>query len=263
MNIFKNIFKNNLFIFFIFILVFNTNVDAAEGTTLKNLKPGFSFEGPFGKFDKDSLKRGYQVYSEVCSSCHGMKQLSFRNLSQPGGPEFSVEKVKAIASSYSIVDGTDEYGEPIERSMLPSDHFPKPFSNKDEAKAANNGAYPPDLSLIVKARVDGYNYLYSLLKGYEEEMPDDLDIGDLSYNPWYPGGAIAMYQPLYDESVEYEDGTQATIDQMSYDVTNFLAWAAEPTMEERKRLGFIVMGFLIIFLILMYLSVNRLFRDVH
>jgi len=152
MNIFKNIFKNNLFIFFIFILVFNTNVDAAEGTTLKNLKPGFSFEGPFGKFDKDSLKRGYQVYSEVCSSCHGMKQLSFRNLSQPGGPEFSIEKVKAIASSYSIVDGTDEYGEPIERSMLPSDHFPKPFSNKDEAKAANNGAYPPDLSVIVKAR---------------------------------------------------------------------------------------------------------------
>ena len=137
------------------------------------------------------------------------------------------------------------------------------LNDANEAKAANNGAYPPDLSLIVKARVDGYNYLYSLLKGYEEEMPNDLDIGDLSYNPWYPGGAIAMYQPLYDESVEYEDGTQATIDQMSYDVTNFLAWAAEPTMEERKRLGFIVMGFLIIFFILMYLSVNRLFRDVH
>jgi len=262
MNIFKNIFKNN-FYFFLILFIISGSVNAAEGTTFKNQKPGFSFEGPFGKFDKESLKRGYQVYSEVCSACHGMKQLSFRNLSQPGGPEFSIEKVKAIASSYSIVDGTDEYGEPIERSMLPSDHFPKPFSNKDEAKAANNGAYPPDLSLIVKARVDGYNYLYSLLKGYEEEMPDDLDIGDLSYNPWYPGGAIAMYQPLYDESVEYEDGTQATIDQMSYDVTNFLAWAAEPTMEERKRLGFIVMGFLIIFLILMYLSVNRLFRDVH
>ena len=110
---------------------------------------------------------------------------------------------------------------------------------------------------------DGYNYLYSLLKGYEEEIPEDLDIGDLSYNPWYPGGAIAMYQPLYDESVEYEDGTPATIDQMSYDVANFLTWAAEPTMEERKRLGFIVMGFLIIFVILMYLSVSRLFRDVH
>ena len=112
----------------------------------------------------------------------------------------------------------------------------------------------------------GYKNLDELIKNTVPEnilLKDDLDIGDLSYNPWYPGGAIAMYQPLYDESVEYEDGTQATIDQMSYDVTNFLAWAAEPTMEERKRLGFIVMGFLIIFLILMYLSVNRLFRDVH
>ena len=263
MNIFKDIFKNNLFIILTIVFMLTDTAFTAEGTTYKNLKPGFSFEGPFGKFDRESLKRGYQVYSEVCSSCHGMKQLSFRNLAQSGGPEFSVDRVKEIASSYTFIYGNDEYGEPLERSMLPSDHFPKPFGSKDEAKAANNGAYPPDLSLIVKARVDGYNYLYSLLTGYEEEMPDDLDIGDLSYNPWYPGGAIAMYQPLYDESVEYVDGTQATIDQMSYDVTNFLAWAAEPTMEERKRLGFIVMGFLIIFLILMYLSVNRLFRDVH
>ena len=262
MNIFKKIFKNNFFFFLIFISI-SGNVNAAEGTTFKNLKPGFSFEGPFGKFDKESLKRGYQVYSEVCSACHGMKQLSFRNLSQPGGPEFSIKKVKDIASGYSIIDGTNEYGEPIERSMVLTDRFPKPYGNKDEAKAANNGAYPPDLSLIVKARVDGYNYLYSLLNGYEEEIPLDRDVGDLSYNPWFPGGAIAMYQPLYDESVEYEDGTIATIDQMSYDVTNFLAWAAEPTMEERKRLGFVVMGFLFIFLILMYLSVNRLFRDVH
>ena len=156
-----------------------------------------------------------------------MKQLSFRNLSQSGGPEFSPEKVKAIASDYLIIDGADEYGEPIERSMLPSDHFPKPFNNKEEAKAANNGAYPPDLSLIVKARVDGYNYLYSLLMGYEEEMPDDMDIGDLSYNPWYPGGAIAMYQPLYDESVEYEDGTPATINQMSYECLLYTSDAAD------------------------------------
>ena len=255
--------KYKIFIFLFLTLGFGVNANSAEGTTFKNLKPGFSFEGPFGKFDKESLKRGYQVYSEVCSSCHGLKQLSFRNLSQPGGPEFSIESVKEIASGYSITDGFDEYGEPIERSMLPSDRFPRPYGSKEEAKGANNGAYPPDLSLIVKARADGYNYLYSLLKGYEEEIPEDLDIGDLSYNPWYPGGAIAMYQPLYDESVEYEDGTPATLDQMSYDVANFLTWAAEPTMEERKRLGFIVMGFLIIFVILMYLSVSRLFRDVH
>ena len=228
MNIFRNIFKNNMFIFLVLIFGFSTNANSAEGTTFKNLKPGFSFEGPFGKFDKESLKRGYQVYSEVCSSCHGLKQLSFRNLSQPGGPEFSIERVKEIASEYSITDGFDEYGEPLERSMLPSDRFPRPYGSKEEAKGANNGAYPPDLSLIVKARADGYNYLYSLLKGYEEEIPEDLDIGDLSYNPWYPGGAIAMYQPLYDDSVEYEDGTPATLDQMSYDVANFLTWAAEP-----------------------------------
>ena len=257
----KNFLK--LLAFFTIILTLISSKASAAGEKQELLKVDWSFKSFFGKFDRASLQRGYQVYSEVCSACHGMKQLSFRNLSQPGGPEFSVEKVKTIASNFSIIDGTNEYGEPIERSMVLTDRFPQPYANKDEAKAANNGAYPPDLSLIVKARVDGYNYLYSLLNGYEEEIPEDKDIGDLSYNPWFPGGAIAMYQPLYDESVEYEDGTIATIDQMSYDVTNFLAWASEPTMEERKKLGFVVMGFLAIFLILMYLSVNKLFRDVH
>ena len=155
MSIFRNTFKNNIFIFLVLTFGFSVNANSAEGTTFKNLKPGFSFEGPFGKFDKESLKRGYQVYSEVCSSCHGLKQLSFRNLSQPGGPEFSIERVKEIASGYSITDGFDEYGEPIERSMLPSDRFPRPYGSKEEAKGANNGAYPPDLSLIVKARLMG------------------------------------------------------------------------------------------------------------
>ena len=242
----------------------NQNLLASGDETIKNLKPNFSFEGPFGKFDRESLKRGYQVYSEVCSSCHGMKQLSFRNLSQPGGPEFSVNKVKEIASEYFILDGSDEYGDPIERSRVPSDRFQPPFDNKDAAKASNNGAYPPDLSLIVKARSDGANYIYSLLSGYEEPMPESMHIDEsLSYNPWFSGSAIAMAQPLYDEMVEYDDGTIASISQMSYDVANFLAWAAEPTMEERKSLGLIVMGFLFIFLILMFFSVRRLFKDVH
>lgn len=254
-----------IIILFSFVFVSgNGNLFAAGGEAYKNLKPGFSFEGPFGKFDRESLKRGYQVYSEVCSSCHGMKQLSFRNLSQPGGPEFSVERVKEIASEYFIMDGADEYGDPIERSRLPSDRFQSPFDSKDAAKAANNGAYPPDLSLIVKARSDGSNYIYSLLSGYEEVMPDSVNIDDaLSYNPWFPGNAIAMTQPIYDEMVEYEDGTLATVSQMSYDVSNFLTWAAEPTMEERKSLGLIVIGFLSIFLILMFFSVRRLFEDVH
>ena len=254
-------------IIILFSFVFISNADslsAAGGEAYKNLKPGFSFEGPFGKFDRESLKRGYQVYSEVCASCHGMKQLSFRNLSQPGGPEFSIDKVKEIAAEYFIMDGADEYGDPIERTRIPSDRFQPPFDNKDAAKAANNGAYPPDLSLIAKARSDGTNYIYSLLAGYEEDIPENISIDDaLSYNPWFPGNAIAMAQPLYDEMVEYTDGTEATISQMSYDVANFLAWSAEPTMEERKSLGLIVMGFLSIFLILMFFSVRRLFEDVH
>ena len=254
-------------IIILFSFVFISNADslsAAGGEAYKNLKPGFSFEGPFGKFDRESLKRGYQVYSEVCASCHGMKQLSFRNLSQPGGPEFSIDRVKEIAAEYFIMDGADEYGDPVERTRIPSDRFQSPFDSKDAAKAANNGAYPPDLSLITKARSDGTNYIYSLLSGYEEIIPDNITIDDaLSYNPWFPGNAIAMAQPLYDEMVEYTDGTEATISQMSYDVANFLTWAAEPSMEERKSLGIIVMGFLIIFLILMFFSVRRLFEDVH
>ena len=254
-------------IIILFSFVFISNADslsAAGGEAYKNLKPGFSFEGPFGKFDRESLKRGYQVYSEVCASCHGMKQLSFRNLSQPGGPEFSIDRVKEIAAEYFIMDGADEYGDPVERARIPSDRFQPPFDNKDAAKAANNGAYPPDLSLIAKARSDGTNYIYSLLAGYEEDIPENISIDDaLSYNPWFPGNAIAMAQPLYDEMVEYTDGTEATISQMSYDVANFLAWSAEPTMEERKSLGLIVMGFLSIFLILMFFSVRRLFEDVH
>ena len=254
-----------IIILFSFVFISNAeSLSAAGGEAYKNLKPGFSFEGPFGKFDRESLKRGYQVYSEVCASCHGMKQLSFRNLSQPGGPEFSIDRVKEIAAEYFIMDGADEYGDPVERTRIPSDRFQSPFDSKDAAKAANNGAYPPDLSLITKARSDGTNYIYSLLIGYEETMPENISIDDaLSYNPWFPGNAIAMAQPLYDEMVEYTDGTEATISQMSYDVANFLTWAAEPSMEERKSLGIIVMGFLIIFLILMFFSVRRLFEDVH
>ena len=171
--------KLSKIIIILFSFVFISNTDsllAAGGEVYKNLKPGFSFEGPFGKFDRQSLKRGYQVYSEVCASCHGMKQLSFRNLSQPGGPEFSIEKVKEIAAEYFIMDGADEYGDPIERTRIPSDRFQPPFDNKDAAKAANNGAYPPDLSLITKARSDGTNYIYSLLVGYEEAIPESLTV---------------------------------------------------------------------------------------
>ena len=164
----------------------------------------------------------------------------------------------------SIIDGFDDYGDPVERNRILSDRFPNPYDSKEAAKASNNGAYPPDLSLIVKARSGGYNYIYSLLQGYGKEIPNDVEISDtLSYNPWFPGGGIAMYQPLYEDSVEYEDGTYASVEQMSADVTAFLAWAAEPEMEERKRLGFIVMSFLIIFTLLMFFTTTRLWKDVH
>ena len=232
----------------------------AAGSKIDIPKYDWSWKGFFGTYDRASAQRGLKVYREVCAGCHSMDLIAYRNLEDLG---FSEAHIKAIAAEYLIPDGPNDEGEMFEREAIPSDRFANPYPNVQAARAANNGAYPPDLSLIVKARVDGYNYLYSLLNGYEEEIPEDKDIGDLSYNPWFPGGAIAMYQPLYDESVEYEDGTIATIDQMSYDVTNFLTWAAEPTMEERKKLGFVVMGFLVVFLILMYLSVNKLFRDVH
>ena len=253
-----------LFLIFNTLFTFDGDAKSAGGETYDLIKPGFSFEGATGTFDRAQLRRGYQVYKEVCASCHSMKQLSFRNLSQKGGPEYTESDAKIFASEFFITDSFDDYGDPIERARVLSDSFPDPYESKEAAKASNNGAYPPDLSLIVKARSGGYNYIYSLLQGYGKEIPEGVEISDtLSYNPWFPGGGIAMYQPLYDESVEYEDGTYASIEQMSADVTAFLAWSAEPEMEERKRLGFIVMSFLFIFALLMFFTTNRLWRDVH
>ena len=249
---------------FSFLFVLSEETFSAGGETYDLIKPGFSFEGPTGTFDRSQLRRGYQVYREVCASCHSMKQLAFRNLSQKGGPEYTEDDSKVFAAEYTIIDGFDDYGDPVERNRILSDRFPDPYDSKEAAKASNNGAYPPDLSLIVKARSGGYNYIYSLLQGYGKEIPGDVEISDtLSYNPWFPGGGIAMYQPLYEDSVEYEDGTYASVEQMSADVTTFLAWAAEPEMEERKRLGFIVMSFLIIFTLLMFFTTTRLWKDVH
>mgnify|MGYP001166674918 CR=1 FL=1 len=264
--IMKNISKILLILFSILFLYGTSYAsDDVNQKTHKILKPGFSFEGPFGVFDRSELRRGYQVYSEVCSSCHSIDQLSFRNLIQEGGPEFSEEETKRIASQYTISDRYDDYGELVERKRLLSDRFPSPFPNKKAAMFANNGSYPPDLSLIVKARVGGHNYIYSLLSGYEETIPEGLEVsGTLSYNPWYPGSAgIAMMQPLYDDLIEYSDGTPATIDQMAYDVTVFLSWVSEPELEARKKMGFVVIGFLIIFVFLMYLSTRRLWKEVH
>lgn len=220
----------------------------------------WSFDGPFGHYDRAALQRGFQVYKETCSACHSMNLLSLRNLGEPGGPTFSEAEVKALAAQYQIAD-IDENGEAITRPGIPSDRFPSPFANAKAAAAANNGATPPDFSVLAKARPDGPNYIHALLTGYTD-APADMKMGDnMSYNPFFPGGNIAMAQPLVDGSVTYADGTKATVDQMSRDVTQFLMWAAEPKLEERKRLGFMVMSFIAILAGLLFLSYKRLWRD--
>ena len=223
----------------------------------------WSFAGPFGTYDRNALRRGSQVYKEVCASCHGMKQISFRNLSQPGGPEFSEAEVKAIAAEYEVTDGPDDYGDMYERPALPKDRFVEPYPNVNAARAANGGAYPPDLSLITKARSGGPDYIHALLSGYEE-APEGVEMRPgLYYNPYMAGGKIAMPAPLLEELVEYGDGTPATVQQMSLDVTQFLNWAAEPELEQRKRTGFMVLIYLTIFAGLLYFSMRKIWADQH
>lgn len=227
----------------------------------------WSFDGMFGRVDKPAAQRGFQVYKEVCAACHGLERVAFRNLE---ALSFSEAEVKALAATYQIKDGPDDAGEMFERPGLPSDYFPPPYANENAARAAFNGAYPPDLSLIVKARPDGANYLYSLLTGYGDAAAHDhAEAGHVHltegqyYNPYFPGGALAMPPPLADGQVAYEDGTEASIDQMSRDVTGFLQWAAEPEMEARKRMGIKVLIFLSVFTAFMYLAKRNLWRKLH
>lgn len=223
----------------------------------------WSFAGPFGTYDRNALRRGFKVYREVCAACHGMELIAFRNLGQPGGPEFSEAQVKAIAAEYTVEDGPDDLGDMFERAALPKDRFPSPYPNENAARAANGGAYPPDLSLINKARAYGPDYIHALLTGYVEK-PADLELREgLYYNPYMAGGAIAMPSPLMEDIVEYEDGTPATVEQMSLDVTHFLNWTAEPELEARKRTGVMVMIYLLIFSGLLYFSMRKIWADQH
>lgn len=218
----------------------------------------WSFEGLFGTFDKASAQRGYQVYKEVCASCHSMNLIAFRNLQALG---FSEAEVKVLASEYDY-DYIDDDGEVASRPGLPSDKFKNPYANKKAAAAANNGKAPPDLSLMIKARHDGANYVHSLLVGYED-APEGVEVGaGLAYNPYYAGGQIAMNAPLTEGQVSYEDGTEPTVDQMSRDVTNFLQWAAEPEMEERKRMGIKALAYLAFLTVFFYLAKVRIWARV-
>jgi ubiquinol-cytochrome c reductase cytochrome c1 subunit len=221
----------------------------------------WSFQGIFGTYDRGALRRGLKVYQGVCASCHGLKYIAFRNLQDVG---FTEDEVKAIAVDYTIEDGPDDAGDMFDRPGKPSDRFPSPFANDNAARASNGGALPPDLSLIVKARAGGADYIYGLLTGYHDEPPEGVEVPDgMSYNDVFPGHMIGMQPPLFEGSVDYEDGTEATVEQMAADVTTFLAWSASPEMEERKRMGIKVILFLIVLSGLLYAVKRKVWADVH
>ena len=226
------------------------------------MKVDWTFKGLTGKFDRASLQRGFQVYKEVCSSCHSMKYLSYRNLGQPGGPEFTEEEVKAIAASFEITDGPDSQGEMFTRPGRPADKFLNPYPNDEAEKAANGGAYPPDMSVLVKARKGGANYIYSVLLGYEEKPESVILDEGVYYNKYMAGQKIKMPKVLSDGLVEYADGTVSSEAQMAKDVTTFLAWAAEPELEERHKTGVKVLIYLILLSILVYLSMKRIWSRI-
>ena len=247
---------NNHFvkIFFIIFIIGVSNSAYSEENKVKFIKNTWSFEGVFGTFDRASLQRGYQVYQEVCSGCHSAQHLSYRNLSEKGGPEFSLEETKAIAAQFEVTDGPNEDGEMFTRPGRLSDKFVSPFPNVKAAAASNGGAYPPDMSVLAKARKGGADYIYSLLMGYEE-APADYELDDgVYYNKYMSGHRIMMAEPISDGAVEYSDGTETTKAQIAKDVTVFLVWAADPHLEARHRMGFKVFFYLIILLTLVYLS---------
>jgi len=252
--------SKRLIIVILSTLIFIKPLFSAE--TIDPIKVNWSFKELTGKFDRASLQRGFQVYKEVCASCHSMQYLSYRNLGEPGGPEFTQEEVKAIAASVEIEDGPDSQGEMFTRPGKPSDKFKSPYPNVQASTAANGGAYPPDMSVLVKARPGGADYMYSVLMGYEEP-PAGMKLDDgVYYNKYMIGQKIKMASPLSEGIVEYSDGTEATMDQMAKDVTTFLAWAAEPELEERHRVGFKVIIYLLLLTILVYLSMKKIWSRI-
>jgi ubiquinol-cytochrome c reductase cytochrome b/c1 subunit len=240
----------------------------------------WSFAGPFGKFDRAQLQRGFKVYREVCANCHSLSLVAFRNLAEPGGPEFSVAQAQAVAGEYKIKDGPNDQGEMFERPGRPADYFPAPFPNEQAARASNGGAFPPDLSVIAKARTyergfprfvmdfftqyqeQGVDYLAALLKGYEK-APEGMQMAPgMMYNKYFPGHGIAMPPPISDGQVAYDDGSPGTVDQYSRDVAGFLMWTAEPHLESRKRIGFQVIIYLLVLAGLLYFTKKKVWHAV-
>ena len=223
----------------------------------------WTFTGPFGKFDRAQLQRGFRVYREVCQNCHGLTLVSFRNLAEPGGPEFSRAQATAIAKEYKIKDGPNDAGEMFEREGRLADRFPQPWANENAARQQYNGAVPPDLSLMAKARPGGEDYIYALLTGFEEP-PAEVKVPDgMYYNKYFPGHLIGMPPILQDDSVTYADNTPATQAQLAHDVSAFLTWAAEPHLEARKQTGVKVILFLLVFTGMMYAVKRKVWADAH
>jgi cytochrome c1 len=242
----------------------------------------WSFHGPFGSYDTAQLQRGFKIYREVCSTCHSLKLLAFRNLADPGGPDFTEAQAATVAASFQVTDGPNDKGEMFQRPGKLADHFPPPFPNDQAARAALGGGLPPDMSVLAKARsteagfpwfiVDAFtqyqeagpDYIHAILVGYEDQPPAGFALAPgTQYNKYFPGHAIAMPKPLSDGQVEYTDGTPATVDQYAKDISAFLMWAAEPTLDERKRLGFQVFVFLLVLTGLLYFTKRRVWHDVH
>jgi len=233
---------------------------------IKLPSPGWSFKGPFGTYDRAALQRGFQVYKEVCAACHSLNYVHYRDLG-PAGPDggigFSEDEVKAIAAGVQVTDGPNDNGEMFERAGRPYDKFKAPFANANAARAGNNGALPPDLSLIVKAREGFEDYVYGILTGFSDPPANMKMMEGMNYNKYFPGHQIAMPAPLTDDRVTYADGTKATVAQEAHDVVTFLSWASEPTLEMRKRIGMKTMIFLIVLSGLLYAVKRKVWRDVH
>lgn len=261
----------------------------AAGEDAHGARQHWSFAGLLGRFDRAQLQRGFKVYSEVCSRCHGIKRLAFRNLVEPGGPEFPEAGVRSLAATSQVDDVPDDEGRVKKRPAKLADHIPPPYANEQEARFVQNGALPPDLSLIVRARaveaerpfylvplavlgdvVGGYSesgadYVYGYLTGYADP-PADVKMAELmNYNTMFPGHQTAMPNPFTagDGLVTYDDGTPATLDNYARDVVAFLAWAADPRLEERKRLGLLVMGYLLITMVLLGFAKRRIWSRAH
>lgn len=241
------------------LLISFSSFGALADTTAKQpLQLVWPFEGIFGTFDRQAAQRGAQVYFEVCSACHSNHNLYYRNLKDIG---FSEAEIKQLAQKYTVKDGPNAEGEMFDRPALPSDRFVSPYPNEEAARAANNGAYPVDLSLIIKARHDGPNYVFSLLSGYQEAPADIKLMPGLYYNPYFEGGQIAMPPPLTQGQVTFSDDTPAPVEQMAKDVVVFLQWAAEPEMEHRKSMGLKVMIFLLVFTVFFYMAKKKIWKN--